>query len=209
MRVSLEPESFRLIPEPSEATHVTANVVVIQNQLTTLTKLEQITVTVDQDGNPIFQEGDALALAALFARDGSSHMVGVIKNTGLEFGAFASTVAHDCHNLLVIGRDAKSMNRAAQAVCTMGGGVAVAKDTDLLASLPLPYFGLLSDKPVPEVAHELTSIETVLRDLGMTHQRPFLLLSIMSLSVSPFVKLTDRGIIDTEKREILPPWTSI
>ncbi|MCL4247929.1 MAG: amidohydrolase family protein [Anaerolineae bacterium] len=202
----LEPKAFRLTPAQPGTTPVMANAVVIQNALTTLTQLEQISVTVDHDGNPVFEDGDALALASIFARDGSSQMVGIIKNTGLEAGAFASTVAHDCHNLLVIGRDAVSMSRAAQEVHALGGGVAVARNDDLLASLPLPYFGLLSDAPVPEVAQKLEAIEIALRGLGMTHQRPFLLLSIMSLSVSPFVKFTDRGVIDTELRQLLPPW---
>ena len=89
----------------------------------------------------------------------------------------------------------------------MGGGVAVAQGTRLLSGLPLPYFGLLSDEPVREVAQKLVTIETALRGLGMTHERPFLLLSIMSLSVSPFVKFTDRGVIDTEERQLLPTWT--
>ena len=202
----LQPEDFRLVTDGSGAREVTANVVAIQNTMNTLTKLEQITVSVDADGNPIFTEGDGLALASIYARDGSSHMVGIIKNTGLGAGAFASTVAHDCHNLLVIGRDAASMSWAAQAVKATGGGVAVAEGENLLASLALPYFGLLSDEPVPQVAADLEAVETALRSLGMTHQRPFLLLSIMSLSVSPFVKFTDRGVIDTEARDLLPTW---
>ena len=202
----LQPEDFRLVTNSSGTRDVTANVVVIQNTMNTLTRLEQITVSVDADGYPIFAEGDGLAMASIISRDGSSHMVGIIKNTGLNAGAFASTVAHDCHNLLVIGRDAVSMSWAAQAVKATGGGVSVANGENLLASLALPYFGLLSDEPVPQVAADLEAVETALRGLGMTHQRPFLLLSIMSLSVSPFVKFTDRGVIDTEARDLLPTW---
>jgi adenine deaminase len=205
----MTPEDFRLIPDGTTSESVSANVVVIQNQTNTLTKLEQITLDVDQTRYPIFQEGDALALAAIFARDGSSQMVGIIKNTGLNVGAFASTVAHDCHNLLVIGRDAVSMSRAAQEIQRMGGGVAVAQDETLLARLPLPFFGLLSDDPVSEVARQLETVEAALRGLGMTHQRPFLLLSIMSLSVSPYAKFTDRGVIDTELRQLLPTWSLV
>ncbi len=88
----------------------------------------------------------------------------------------------------------------------MGGGVAVAKGAGLLASLPLPYFGLLSDAPVPDVARKLGAIETALHDSGMVHQRPFLLLSLMALSVIPYVKFTDKGVMDTEQRQLLPTW---
>jgi adenine deaminase len=66
--------------------------------------------------------------------------------------------------------------------------------------------GLLSDTHSGDVADDLQSIEESLRNLGVLHQRPFLLLSVMSLSVSPYFKFTDKGIIDTEQRRLLSPW---
>ena len=183
---------------------VQAQVVVLQSKQLTLTKLEQMTVRL-QDGHVLFEEDDGLALASVIARDESSRTVGLLANTGLHDGAWASSVAHDCHNLLVIGRCPEAMAMAANAVQALGGGVAVATKEGVEASLRLPYFGLLSDEPVAAVARELEAVEAAMRRLGAHQTRPFLTFSIMSLSVSPYAKFTDKGIVDTESRQLLRP----
>ena len=181
-----------------------AQVVALQDRRSTLTNLEQLTVRL-QDGHAQFEDDDGLALASVIARDESSRMVGLLANTGLRQGAWASSVAHDCHNLLVIGRSPEAMAIAANAVHAMGGGVAVATDGGVTASLRLPYFGLLSDEPVAAVAGELAAVEAAMRRIGAQQTRPFLTFSIMSLSVSPYAKFTDKGLVDTESRQLIPP----
>ena len=183
---------------------VEAQVVALQNKHSTLTQLEQRTVRL-QAGHAQFQADDGLSLASVIARDESSRTVGLIANTGLNQGAWASSVAHDCHNLLVIGRNPRAMARAANAVQRMGGGVAVATKDGLMASLRLPCFGLLSDEPVADVAAGLAAVENAMRGLGAHQTRPFLTFSIMSLSVSPYAKFTDQGIVDTETRRLIRP----
>ncbi len=183
---------------------VAASVVALQNRRSTLTDLEQVSVRL-QDGHVLFQEDDGLALASVIARDASSRSVGLIANTGLREGAWASSVAHDCHNLLVIGRSPGAMAIAANEVRAMGGGVAVATCGGVAASLRLPYFGLLSDEPVAEVAAGLAAVEDAMRRIGAHQTRPFLTFSIMSLSVSPYAKFTDRGIVKTESRQLIRP----
>ncbi|MDQ7027277.1 MAG: adenine deaminase C-terminal domain-containing protein [Anaerolineae bacterium] len=191
------------ITEADDNRQITANIVALQNKKITLTKLETSLIQL-RDGYPQFDDDDELAIAAILARNGKSYFAGLIKNTGLKAGAFASTVAHDSHNLLVIGRNPESMLTAAQGVSDIGGGVVIARDNEIITQLELPYFGLLSDEPVPIVAHQLDTLQSALRELGVDHARPFLTLSIMGLSVSPYVKFTDKGIIDTEKRQLLP-----
>lgn len=193
------------VADAGDTRTVTANVVTLQTKKTTLTKLETLSLVLD-DGYAQFSTGDNLALVGLFARNGAHQFVGVIQHTGLVRGAFASTVAHDCHNLIVIGRDVPSMVTAANTVAALGGGVAVADGEQVIAQLDLPYFGLLSDEPLATVAAGMTAIEDGLRGLGVDHSRPFLTLSIMGLSVSPYVKFTDRGIVDTETRELMPAY---
>ena len=202
---SLTIEDFRLVVSEDPPEEVIFNAAALQNDRNSLTILEKVQIVIDS-GYAVFSEGDDLVLTAIFARNGSSHMVGVLKGTGLTGGAFASSLSHDSHNLLVVGRDVQSMHRAAQAVYDMGGGVAVGHREEVVASLPLPYFGLLSDEAVPQVARDLSAIEDRLRASGMRHQRPFLLLSVIGLSVSPYVKFTDKGIVDTERRCLLPAW---
>ena len=182
-----------------------APVVALKNKQSTLTKLEQTTLRLE-DGQALFQADDGLALASVIARDKSSRTVGLIANTGLRQGAWASSVAHDCHNLLVIGRSPEAMAQAANAVHSMGGGVAVAARDAVTACLRLPYFGLLSDEPVADVADGLAAVEDAMRNLGADQTRPFLTFSIMSLSVSPYAKFTDRGIVATESRQLIRPF---
>jgi len=184
---------------------VGAQVIALENVESTLTRLEQAALRL-QDGCAQFQEDDGLALACVIARDGSSRTVGLIANTGLREGAWASSVAHDCHNLLVIGRCREAMALAANAVHALDGGVAVATREGVTASLRLPFFGLLSDEPVAEVADGLAAVEDAMRRIGAHQTRPFLTFSIMSLSVSPYAKFSDKGIVDTETRQLIQPF---
>ena len=201
---SFAPGDFKLDSNGGDGL-VQAQVVALQNKHSTLTELEQRVVRL-QDGQAVFQAGDGLALAAVIARDRSSRTVGLIANTGLREGAWASSVAHDCHNLLVIGRSPDAMAQAANAVHALGGGVAVATREGVIASLRLPYFGLLSDEPVAAVADGLAAVEDAMRRIGAHQRRPFLTFSIMSLSVSPYAKFTDKGVVDTESRQLIRPF---
>jgi adenine deaminase len=182
---------------------ITANAVVLVSASASTTGLERISLRV-VEGQPNLP--DALALVAVAARDGSSMSVGIIKDFGMNAGAVASSFAHDSHNLLVVGRDATDMATAANAVREIGGGVAVVRAGKIITTLHLPIFGLISDAPIAELVLEFDTIETTLRDLGIRHQRPFLMLSLLTLSVSPNFKFTDKGVIDTERRLLLPSW---
>lgn len=185
---------------------IQANVVALDNNRNSLTRLEQIDLQLDENGYPIFTPDDGLNILSVVARDGSQRMSGILKNAHIKTGAFASSLAHDSHNLLVIGRDAASMVAAANKVHALGGGLAIAQGEQIQATLPLPLFGLLSDEPVAQVAENMQAIEDALRATGMTHQRPFLMLSVLALTVSPYVKFSDRGVVDTEQRALLPAW---
>ncbi|CAG0945054.1 partial adenine deaminase, partial [Anaerolineae bacterium] len=173
---------------------VPANAVVIKNATTSLTDLERVPVRVE-NGYPRLD--DALALVAVVARDGSSKSIGVVKDFGLRVGAVASSFAHDSHNLLVVGREADDMASAANAVREIGGGVVVALDGKRIATFHLSVLGLLSDTPLDEIVQEFDALESALRDLGVRHARPFLMLSLLALSVSPNFKFTDKGVMDT------------
>lgn len=204
----LTANDFRFVSTSESLDQVVANAVSLQNTTNSLTKQESVEVQVDVQGFAIFQPNDQLALLGIYARNGSSSSVGILKNAGFTGGAFASTVCHDSHNLMVIGRNVHDMQLAAKAVYDMKGGVAVVNDGQVVAHLPLPYFGLLSDEPVAEVSTSMQAIEKALRMLGMKHTRPFLLLSVLGLSVSPYVKFTNKGVVDTENRVIVPAWTT-
>ncbi len=198
------PGDFRLTgPDLSGA--VTANAVVVADATTSLTDLARVSVVVEQGYARLAAGGD-LTLCGVVARNGSSRSVGVVKGLGLRGGAYASSFAHDSHNLLVVGGDAAEMAAAANAVRAMGGGVVVISNGETRAALPLPILGLLSDAPLERIVKDSEAVDNALHALGVRHQRPFLMLSLLALSVSPRFKLSDKGVVDTEHRRLLPTW---
>ena len=131
---------------------------------------------------------------------------GFVQGLGLRRGAIASTIAHDHHNLIVAGTDNISLTTAAAAVADMGGGLAVADGIRILARLPLPVAGLMSNKPIEEVRRQLDEVISAARSLGAEQHDPFMTLSFLALEVIPHLKLTDQGLVDVDKFAIVPLW---
>ncbi|RMG87226.1 MAG: adenine deaminase, partial [Chloroflexi bacterium] len=146
-------------------------------------------------------ERDILKMAVVERHRASGNVgLGFIRGFGIKRGAIAGTVAHDHHNLVVIGADDQSMYAAAQAVIEMGGGLAAADGDEVLARLPLPVAGLMSEAPIEEVRRDYDNLTNVARDqLGCVLQDPFMSMSFMGLEVIPKLKLTDVGLIDVER----------
>jgi adenine deaminase len=129
---------------------------------------------------------------------------GFIQGIGLKRGAIAGTVAHDHHNLIVIGADDASMMAAARAVEHMGGGLVAADGARVLAQLPLPIGGLMSDQPIQMVRAGLDHLLDAARhELGSTLHDPFMAASFMALEVIPSLKLTDKGLVDVHRFELI------
>jgi adenine deaminase len=120
---------------------------------------------------------------------------GLVTGFGLKRGAIASTIAHDAHNIIAIGTNDADLLGAIATVAESQGGLAVVADGQVLAHLPLPIAGLLSDQPLPAVARAYEHLEATARDLGSRLPSPFGLLAFMALSVIPQARVTDRGFI--------------
>ena len=118
---------------------------------------------------------------------------GFVQGLGLRRGAIASTIAHDHHNLMAAGIDNISLTTAAAAVADMGGGLAVTDGIRVLARLPLPIAGLMSNKPITEVRRVLDGVIQAAQGLGSPLDDPFMALSFLALEVIPHLKLTDQG----------------
>lgn len=130
--------------------------------------------------------------------------LGLVRGTGLKRGAIASSVAHDSHNLMIIGADAQSMALAANTLIEQGGGFCAVDRVDdsegvVLANLPLPIAGLLSLESADTIAATITRLKAACRSLGITLDEPFLQLAFLALPVIPTLKLTDRGLVDVTK----------
>lgn len=129
---------------------------------------------------------------------------GFVKGFGLKAGAIASTVCHDHHNIAVVGADYGDMAMAANRLGDLQGGFVVVRDGAVLAELSLPVAGLMSDRPFEEVHESLIALRTAAGSLGVTLEEPFLQLAFLALPVIPALKITDRGMVDVEKFEIIP-----
>jgi adenine deaminase len=150
-------------------------------------------------------ERDMLKMAVIERHQRTGNVgKGFIRNFGLQRGALASSVAHDHHNIVVIGADDASMLAAARAVAAMNGGLAAADGNQVLAQLPLPVAGLMSDEPIEQVRAQFDAVLAAAHRLGSTLHDPFMAMSFMALEVIPHLKLTDIGLVDVDKFEPVP-----
>ncbi|CAN5510640.1 adenine deaminase [soil metagenome] len=129
---------------------------------------------------------------------------GFVTGFGLQRGAFASSVAHDAHNIVVVGVSDEDMARCVRRLEEVGGGIVVVDDGHVAGELALPVAGLLSDEPVETVVERMDRLHEVLADMGVKIPSPFMTLSFLALSVIPSLKITDRGLIDVDRFEIVP-----
>jgi adenine deaminase len=129
---------------------------------------------------------------------------GFVHGSGLQRGALASTVAHDAHNIVVVGLNDDDMTRAVERLGELGGGIVVVDGGEVKAELPLPVAGLLADAPLDEVIAKSLACNDAARELGWSGATPFLTLSFLGLSVIPSLKITDRGLVDVDRFQIVP-----
>jgi adenine deaminase len=149
---------------------------------------------------------DELAKIAVVERHLGTGRIGkgFVSGTGLQRGALASTVAHDAHNIIVVGMSDDDMARAVTRLGELGGGIVVVDNGEVKAELPLPVAGLLADAPLQEVIDKSLACNDAARALGWSGATPFLTLSFLGLSVIPSLKITDRGLVDVDRFEIVP-----
>jgi adenine deaminase len=159
-----------------------------------------------RDGSLVPDPGRDLVKIGVIERHHASGRIGLgfATNIGLRRGAFASTVAHDAHNIVVLGVDDADMAACAMRLAEIGGGIVIADGGRVVEELPLPVAGLMSDRPLADVHERLRSMERRLAAMGVTMSAPFMQLSFLALSVIPELKITDRGLVDVGRFELVP-----
>jgi adenine deaminase len=130
--------------------------------------------------------------------------VGFVAGSGLRRGALASTVAHDAHNLVVLGMSDRDMAFAVERLAELGGGIVAVDDLRVVAECPLPIAGLLSDARLADVIAQSRACNDAAQELGWSGATPFLTMSFLGLSVIPHLKITDRGLVDVDRFELVP-----
>ncbi len=127
--------------------------------------------------------------------------IGIVRGFGMKRGALGSTVAHDAHNIIVVGVDDTSILTAALTLVRMGGGQCVVDGEEVVGALPLPVAGLVSDRPLAEVRRSVDALCAASASLGTTVADPFMVLSFLALSPIPELKVTDLGLVDAVRFE--------
>ncbi|WP_162341112.1 adenine deaminase [Cyclobacterium salsum] len=194
----LDKASFELKHQGGTATVIKA----LDKQLTT----HKIRVTVPEASGKVISntEEDILKIAVINRYEKNSiPQVALINGFGLKKGAFASSVAHDSHNLIVVGVSDEDMSRAANLVIRCKGGLA-AVNGPIEEVLPLEVGGLMSKADAFEVARHYTRLDKMVKTMGSRLQSPFMTLSFMALLVIPSIKLSDKGLFDGETFEFIP-----
>ena len=176
---------------------------VVRDQIVTESLVEDAPLA---DGHVVADPARDLAKIAVVERHLGTGRVGLglVRGFGLERGALASTVAHDAHNIVVVGVTDEDMVAAVARLRELGGGVVVVDDGELRAELPLPVAGLLSTARLDEVVAASRACVQAAHALGCELHSPFQTLAFLALSVIPRLKITDRGLVDVDAFRLVP-----
>lgn len=198
INVDWENVSFAISAPDPNAEAVDVRVVgVVPDQIVTRHLVKAVPV---REGQAVAEvERDILKLAVVERHRSTGNVgLGFVHGLGLKQGALAGSVGHDAHNLTIAGCDDVSMMTAARAVERLGGGLVTAVGDHVLARVPLPIAGLMSDEPLETVRRQMDDLVASAHDLGSTLHDPFMTLGFLALEVIPSLKLTDQGLVDVE-----------
>ena len=176
---------------------------VVPDQIVTEAHVEEPTVA---GGKAVPDAERDLALITVVERHHGTGRIGrgFVRGFGLRAGALASTIAHDAHNVVAVGMSAGDVHRAVERLAELGGGIVVVEEGEVRAELPLPVAGLLSDRPLADVVAASRACVDAARALGCELPSPFQSLAFLALSVIPSLKITDRGLVDVDRFELVP-----
>ena len=172
------------------------------------TKHSIVTVRRDEEGDFVFDPAQPIAKIVVLERHHNTGKIGLglLKDYGIQRGAIALSVAHDSHNIICVGVSNEEIYAAVNALIEQEGGFVLVENGEVIASLPLPIAGLMSDLSGEEVAKQLKILhETAYERLGVSHEvEPVMSLCFMSLIVIPDLKITARGLFDLKRFDFVP-----
>lgn len=175
---------------------------VIPDSLITEKLVREVGKDIVVEGGEFVKGNDILKVAVIERHKATGRIgLGLVEGFGLENGAIASTIAHDSHNIIVIGDRDSDMVLAVEELKRLGGGIALAQEGKIIGSLQLEIAGLMSDKPLEEVRKGLDEILQLAYDKLSVNRNiePFMILSFLALPVIPSLKITDLGLFDVDK----------
>lgn len=195
---TLGPDSFkiRLNGDKAKVIGITEDQLITKKLIRDIKKVGNEVVT-DTDN-------DILKIAVIERHRATGNIgLGLLSGFGLKRGAVGSSVAHDSHNLIIIGTNDEDMLLAAKGLIEMGGGYIAVSDGKVLGALDLPIAGLISDQPLEYVAKKEAELRSIAKGLGVRPHAPFIAMSFLALPVIPSLKITDKGLIDVDQFKIV------
>lgn len=198
----ITPEDFKIsVNEPDGKIGVKALEVIPHQLITKSVETEALV----EDGNAISNiENDTLKICVIERHRATGNIgKGFVKGFNLKCGAIASTVAHDSHNMIVIGTNDADMYTAAVALIKCKGGKVVVKDGEIISELALPIAGLMSDREFDYVVDKCEELNQAAHSIGCELNDPFMTMGFLSLPVIPELKITDKGVFDTNKFDFI------
>ncbi len=149
-------------------------------------------------------ENDILKIVVIERHSATGRIgIGFVRGLGLKEGAIGSTIAHDSHNIVIVGTSDKEIYAAFKHLKKIRGGLVAVKNGEVIGDLPLPIAGLISNLPYEQVADQLIDLRKKVKELGAQHDAPYMILSFLSLSPIPKLKITDLGLIDAVKFKVV------
>jgi adenine deaminase len=199
--VNIKPFSIEALRLPASG-ETELVIEVVPGQIITRKRLEKVKVTSGVIGQDTIR--DILKLVVVERHKATGNIgLGLVNGFGLKRGALASSIAHDSHNIIAVGTNDEDIFTAIKEIERLEGGLVVAAQGRVLASLALPIAGLLSDEPLEVVVSKLEELERLARDLGTTLASPFASLSFLALPVIPELRLTDLGLVDVNEFKLI------
>ena len=198
----ITPDDFKIsVNEPDGKIGVKALEVIPHQLITKSVETEALV----EDGNAISNiENDTLKICVIERHRATGNIgKGFVKGFNLKCGAIASTVAHDSHNMIVIGTNDADMYTAAVALIKCKGGKVVVKDGEIISELALPIAGLMSDREFDYVVDKCEELNQAAHSIGCELNDPFMTMGFLSLPVIPELKITDKGVFDTNKFDFI------
>jgi adenine deaminase len=200
----LEPEDF-VIKAPFEDGEVKVRVIGVAEGKV-ITKQQESTLTVKTGKVQPSAELDVAKIAVIERHKGTGNIgLGFVGGFSLKNGAVASSVAHDSHNLIVIGMNDNDMAAAVNRLAEIDGGIIAVDKGMIIGKVELPIAGLMSDQPIEKVYKQMKKLNEALTKLGCTITSPFMTMSFLALPVLPEIRITDKGLLDTQRFKFVSP----
>jgi adenine deaminase len=198
----LEPTNLKI---KSNKKMVSVHIIeIVPGQLITKRSIKELIT----DGQTVLPdiERDILAIAVVERHERSGNIgKGFVQGFNLKEGAIGQSVAHDSHNVILIGTNFEDMALCANKIRELQGGIVIAKDR-IIDYLPLPFAGILSTESVYDVDKKLKELHNIVKKMGCKLYSPFIQMSFLSLPVIPSLKITDKGLVDVDTFKIIEPF---